>query len=76
MISVILISFQPFLSLLLLLCTFGISLFVKVKYQGEISGSHGGENEDDSLLGYIAVYFSQTTRRYVPEGYHIRKISN
>jgi hypothetical protein len=51
-------------------------LFVKVKYQSEISGSHGGQNEDDSLLGYIAVYFSETTRRYVPEGYHIRKISN
>jgi hypothetical protein len=47
-----------------------------------MSGSHGGEYEDDSLLGYSAfialmmgavrtyetsVYFNETTLRYIPE---------
>jgi hypothetical protein len=53
----------------------------------EISGSHGGEYEDDSLLVRTAsiilnmeairtsetsVYSIETTRRYIPEGSHLQ----
>jgi hypothetical protein len=43
----------------------------------EISGSHGGEYEDDSPLGCCAVSetsvnFYETTRRSIPEGCHLR----
>jgi hypothetical protein len=47
------------------------------------SGSHGGRYEDDRLLGFITlmmeavstsetlVYFSDTTRRHIPEDCHL-----
>jgi hypothetical protein len=34
----------------------------------EISVSHGGECEDDSVLGYY-----ETTRRNIPEGCHLQE---
>jgi hypothetical protein len=48
----------------------------------EISDSHGGQYEEDSLLGYnclmmetvhtseMSFYFNETTRRYIPKGCH------
>jgi hypothetical protein len=57
----------------------------KNTYGFEISGSYGGEYEDENLLGYCAIalmmeavgtsktseYFYQTTRRNIPEGCRI-----
>jgi hypothetical protein len=45
----------------------------------EISGSRGGEYEDDSIIALMmeavrtsetSLYFNETIRRYIPEGCH------
>jgi hypothetical protein len=44
--------------------------------QEEISGSHGGEYEDDSLLGYSALLFVEVVRRFRVASSHHRRPDN